>query len=157
MNDINLNNSSIISALNNKIDLDFNNTDLSTIIDNTTILNQDKKLSINKLNKEILTTKNLPPCVLSIPKRITLYRKNLDLILEKGSILTIPNGIDEEGNLLFIYKTIDKDIIYPKSITETAGLTDRYLIIDSNNSPLGYHNVITSDIQPTTPTDTKVI
>ena len=82
-------------SLNNKVDLDAENykgSQLETYINDTCI--NDKRTN----------------CITEIPQRLNLVVENDVLVLKAGSIVTIPDGFEDDGvTPKFQYLTIDRD------------------------------------------------
>ena len=70
--------------------------------------------------KHFLNKTQLSNCVLEVPQRIKLEFVNGVLTLKAGSQLLQPDGVNDDGNWMFKYKTIETDMVFPALSSENV-------------------------------------
>lgn len=117
-------------GLNNKVDLDSGNykgSELENYV-NDTCLN-DKRTN----------------CITEIPQRLNLVVENDVLVLKAGSIVTIPDGFEDDGvTPKFQYLTIDRDRICGNTYNQTTAIEIYYIAEPHPNQEASSSDGLTS-------------
>ena len=90
--------------------------------------------------KHFLNKAQLSNCVLEVPQRIKLEFVNGVLTLKAGSQLLQPDGVNDDGNWMFKYKTVESDIVFPG--IGSGSVYQGPIFIDARNASTDTDNVI---------------
>ena len=90
--------------------------------------------------KHFLNKTRLSNCVLEVPQRIKLEFVNGVLTLKAGSQLLQPDGVNDDGNWMFKYKTVESDIVFPG--ISSGSVYQGPIFIDARNASTDTDNVI---------------
>ena len=113
------------------------------------------------IDEKTLSHRNITNCLLEVPQDIKLEIVDGVITLKAGSKFYIPNGLDDNGNKLFITKTLNNDArieehgtgkfllyIHPTGGLETSFLTGA-TVTDYPDDPISYalyYNSLTNNI-----------
>ena len=104
----------VLEALNNKADIDMENTALAELKNNNGTLTWN--------GKDVITSNKITNCITEIPQDIKLELNNGTLILKAGSKIYVPNGMNADGSNKFDAVTVPNDVSWEKSTTEGTRL-----------------------------------
>ena len=131
--------------------------------DSLSAFNFDTDLGHNfkAIDEKTLSHRNITNCLLEVPQDIKLELVDGVITLKAGSKFYIPNGLDDNGNKLFITKTLNNDArieehgtgkfllyIHPTGGLETSFLTGA-TVTDYPEDPISYalyYNSLTNNI-----------
>lgn len=101
-----------------------------------------------------LTQSNITNCILSIPKHLNIEYSDNILTIKAGSIVTIPNGFEEDSiTPKFNYKEITADIT-----TDCSNISESSIFaITNNNSILTFTEQQNCSSSDTTPENSSVV
>ena len=113
------------------------------------------------IDEKTLSHRNITNCLLEVPQDIKLELVDGVVTLKEGSKFYVPNGLDDNGNKLFITKTLNNDArieeygtgkfllyIHPTGGLETSFLTGA-TVTDYPEDPISYalyYNSLTNNI-----------
>ena len=108
---------------------------------NEKLINLNEKVDKNEIVKKITN------CIIEVPQRVKIELDGGNIVLKAGSIVTVPNGFEENGELKCDYITIENDL--SMSCNFNGSYTDGYVCYNVTTKTLSPARVMRTESHST--------